>query len=148
MAAREDKKTAPKSGRTTVNKGKPPDLDAFLASKAHPLEGEIHQVRKLILGLSPSIREEIKWNSISFRNESDFFATVHLRAQSTVQLILFTGVKKKPTAETGVPVEDPAAIIEKWLAKDRCLVSLGAGNAFKANRAALATLVKVWIRSV
>jgi hypothetical protein len=124
------------------------DIDAFLGAKSHPLEAEIHQVREVLLGLGPSMGEAIKWNSISFRNENDFFATVHLRGQSTVQLILFTGVKRKATAATGVPVEDPAGIIEKWLAKDRCLVSLGAGAAFRANRSALATLAAAWIRYV
>jgi hypothetical protein len=126
----------------------PPDVDAFLVSLAHPLEAELQQVRRLMLGLGPSIREEIKWNSISFRNERDFFATVHLRARAAVQLILFTGVKKKATAETGVPVEDPSSLIERWLARDRCLVSLGAGAAFRANRAALAALAAAWLRSV
>ncbi len=130
------------------NKTATPTLDAFLASQAHPLEAEIHEVRKVILGLGPGLREEIKWNSVSFRNENDFFATVHLRSRTTVQLILFTGVKKKATAETGVPVEDPAGLVEKWLAKDRCLVSLGKGAAFEANRAAFAALLGAWIRSV
>jgi hypothetical protein len=78
----------------------------------------------------------------------DFFATVHLRSQDSVQLILHTGVKKKATAKTGLAVTDPAGLIEKWLAKDRCLVSLGAGAKLKANRPALAALVKAWIRYV
>ncbi len=124
------------------------DLDAFLASKAHPLEAEIHQVRRALLSLGPSIREEIKWNSVSFRNEHDFFATVHLRARHTVQLVLFTGLKKKATAETGVTVADPAGLIEKWLAKDRCLVSLGAGPVFTAHRAAFVALAKAWVHFV
>jgi hypothetical protein len=123
-------------------------LDAFLASKAHPLNAELQLVRKAVLGLSPSIREEIKWNSVSFRNEHDFFATVHLRSQSTLQLVLFTGLKKKATAETGVQVVDPSGLIEKWLAKDRCLVSLGAGATFKANRAAFVALLEAWVRFV
>ncbi len=85
---------------------------------------------------------------MSFRNDNDFFATVHLRAQSTVQIILFTGGKKKATAESGVPVEDPAGIIERWLARDRCLVSLGAGRVSRANRAAFAALAEAWVRHV
>ncbi len=128
--------------------GAPTQVGAFLASKSHPLEAEINTLRKLTLGLSPSIREEIKWNSVSFRNANDFFATVHLHARSSVQLILFTGVKRKATADTGVAVDDPAGIIEKWLAKDRCLVSLGAGSDFEANRDAFLTLATAWIRFV
>lgn len=125
-----------------------PAIEELLAAKAHPLDEEIRQLRQVVLGVSPAIREEIKWGSVSFRNENDFFATVHLRSSSALQLVLHTGVKKKPTARSGVPVDDPAGIIQKWLAKDRCLVTLGAGDSFRANRRALAALVKAWIQFV
>ncbi len=36
-------------------------------------------------------------------------------------------------------------LIEKWPAKDRCLVTLGKGATFDGNRAALAALVKDWL---
>lgn len=141
-------KKAPKAVRHEPSHGARTDVAAFLASKSHPLEAEINTLRKLMLGMSPSVREEIKWNSVSFRNANDFFGTVHLRARSSLQLILFTGVKRKATAETGVPVDDPTGIIEKWLAKDRCLVSLGAGSEFKANQDAFLALAMTWIRFV
>ena len=124
------------------------DVATFLSSKGHPLEAEINALRELMLGMSPSIREEIKWNSVSFCNANDFFATVHLRSETSLQLILFTGIKKKATAETGVPVEDPAGLIEKWMAKDRCLVSLGARSDFKAKQAAFRALAQAWVRFV
>jgi hypothetical protein len=124
------------------------DMDEFLVAQAHPLDSEIRAVRAILLGVSPSIVDDIKWNSVSFRNSNDYFVTLHLRSQSSLQLILFTGVKKKQTAVTGVPVEDPHGIIERWAAKDRCVVSLGAGDAFEANREALVDLVTSWIRFV
>lgn len=146
------KKGSGASRRAASRAGEPAtkgsDVDAFLASKSHPLAAEIAEVRALVLGVSPTIREAIKWSSVSFRNERDFFATVHLRARDTVQIVLFTGVKRKATAETGVPVEDPSGIIERWLAKDRCLVSLGAGRGFRANRAAFVALAEAWVRHV
>lgn len=124
---------------------KPVDIDAFLASKRHPLEGDIQQVRKWITGAHASIREEIKWNSVSFRNEHDFFATVNLRSSDSVQLVFHTGVARKATADSGVPIDDPKGLIEKWPAKDRCIVTLGKGAALKANKAALTKLVKDWL---
>lgn len=124
------------------------ELDAFLAGKRHPLENDIQTVRKLILDGDASLRAEIKWNSISFRNDHDFFATVNLRSTSSVQLVFYTGVKKKATAETGVQVDDPCGLIEKWLAKDRCLVTLGKGAALGANKAPFAALVKGWLAFV
>lgn len=127
---------------------KPHAIDEFLAKNRHPLEDGIQLVRKVILDADASIREEIKWNSISFCNEDDFFATVNLRSTDTVQLVLHTGVKKKKTAQTGVQVLDPCGLIERWPAKDRCIVTLGKGPALKRKTAALTSLVKDWIRFV
>lgn len=123
-------------------------IDAFLASKQHPLEEDLRVLRRVILAVDPSVREEIKWSSVSFRNAHDFFATVNLRSTASVQLVFHTGVKKKSTAVSGVDVADPHGLIEKWPAKDRCLVTLGRGAAFRANRPALAALVKDWLRFV
>lgn len=140
------------SGRKRERRGgevepasKRPDVDGFLASKRHPLEHDIQSIRKVIVGADASIREDIKWNSISFRNDHDFFATVNLRSTTSVQLVLHTGVKRKATAEGGVRVDDPGGLIEKWPAKDRCIVTLGKGAALQANKASLAALVKQWI---
>jgi hypothetical protein len=124
------------------------EIERLLVGVAHPLQTEIQDVRRVLLAADPSIHEGIKWNSVSFRNQNDFFATIHLRSTSTVQLILHAGVTKKATAETGVPVADPRGLIEKWLAKDRCLLTLGSGATFRENRPALAALVKAWIQFV
>lgn len=121
------------------------DVDQFLADKEHPLEEEIQSVRKVILAVDASIREEIKWNSISFCNSHDFFATVNLRSTDSLQLVLHTGAKKKATAETGVHVADPHGLIDQWAAKDRCMVTLGKGAAVRANETALAALVRDWL---
>lgn len=135
-------KTTPAASADATN------IDAFLASKQHPLEEDLRVLRRVILGADTSVSEEVKWNSVSFRNEHDFFATVNLRSTASVQLVLHTGVKKKATAISGVDVADPHGLIEKWPAKDRCLVTLGRGAAFEANRPALAALVKDWLRFV
>jgi len=124
------------------------EIDVFLASKRHPLDKEIRSVRGMILGVDASIREEIKWNSVSFRNDHDFFATVNLRSTDSVQLVLYTGAKKKATAQTGVQVDDPHGLIEKWAAKDRCIVSLGTGAQVEGNAAAFTSLVADWLRFV
>jgi hypothetical protein len=144
MGERKKTGTAPRTRQAS----KHAEIDQFLATKQHPLEGDIQSVRKLILGADASIREEIKWNSVSFRNDHDFFATVNLRSIESVQLVFHTGVKKKATADTGVEIDDPHGLIEKWSAKDRCIVTLGKGAVLKGNKAALAALVKDWIRFV
>lgn len=123
-------------------------IDDLLAQKAHPLSAEIQTVRELVLGVDASIREEVKWSSVSFRNVNDFFATINLRSVDSLQVILHTGVKRKRTAETGVPVKDPKGLIEKWPAKDRCVVSLGRGAELEANRDAFVRLVEAWTKFV
>ena len=125
-----------------------PDVDAFLASRRHPLEQDIQVVRQVIRGADPSIREEVKWSSVSFRNAHDFFAAVNLRSTGAVQLVFHTGVKRKTAAETVVHVDDPGGLIERWAARDRCLVTLGQGASLRSKTAALAAFVRGWLRFV
>ncbi len=110
----------------------------------HPLKKEIDAVRKIILGVDPSISEAVKWNTASFRTH-DFFAAVHLRSTDTVQLVFHMGAKVKKTAKTGVEVPDPAGLCQ-WLAKDRCLVTLG--RKVKSRQKELEALVRAWIAHV
>ena len=55
-----------------------PAVIDFLDKLEHPLKPEIETIRQIILGVSPTIREGIKWNSPSFRT-TDYFATLNLR---------------------------------------------------------------------
>lgn len=126
--------------------GKAGDLDDFMRELDHPLKSDIETVRRIILSVDPGISEAIKWNAPSFRT-TDFFATVNLRSRECVQLIFHTGAKVKATAATGIRIADPAGLL-KWLAKDRCLVTLGAGKDIKAKRAAFEAVVREWIRWV
>lgn len=50
-------------------------------------EEEIDAVRRIVLGISPAIREGIEWNVPSSRTEKEYFATFNLRARDCVQLI-------------------------------------------------------------
>ena len=114
----------------------------FLRDLRHPLKAEIETVRKLVLGSSPEIREAIKWNSVSFQT-TDFFATVNLRAKQGVQLVFHRGAKVKKS--TTMEIADPEGMI-KWLAKDRCLVTLGDAKAIRGRRAAFQSIVRQWIQ--
>ena len=67
-----------------------PAVAAFLEALDHPLKPEIEAVRKIILGVSPEIREGIKWNAPSFRT-TDWFATCNVHAKDKLRLILHFG---------------------------------------------------------
>ena len=84
-----------------------PAVIAFLKGLDYPLKPQIEDPGA-IPGISPEIREEIKWNAPSFRT-TDHFATFNLRTQDRVRLILHTGAKVKDTATQGMKLADPAA---------------------------------------
>jgi hypothetical protein len=118
------------------------DVDAFLASLDHPCKDGILAVRKIMLTADPSIREGIKWNSLSFQT-SEYFATVHLRAEDGVQIILHRGAKKRGrSARLAIP--DPKGLLE-WLAADRASVKFRDLKEITAKRAAFADVVRHWI---
>jgi hypothetical protein len=120
------------------------DVSEFMRELDHPLKRDIENVRQIILKVDPGIGEAIKWNAPSFRT-TDFFATFNLRSRECVQLIFHTGAKVKATATTGISIGDTAGLL-KWLAKDRCLVTLGVGKDIQANKAAFEAVVREWIR--
>lgn len=123
-----------------------PAVSALLRDLKHPLEREIATIRRVILAVDPAIAEAVKWNTASYRT-TDFFAAVNLRSRDSLQLVFHTGAKRKATAKTGIPLDDPAGLC-RWLAKDRCLVTLGAGPELRTRRAAFEALVRAWIRWV
>lgn len=127
------------SGRTD------PAVDAFLADLDHPLKAEIEAVRALILGLGPEVGEGIKWKAPTFRTTDDF-ATVNLRSLGSLQMILHLGAKVRPGMKTPV-IDDPAGLL-KWLAADRAMATLGAGETFRANVPAFEAVVRQWIAIV
>jgi hypothetical protein len=143
MAAR---KPAPNAETSSLQTD--PAVSAFLQELDHPLKREIEAVRQIILGVSPEIREGIKWNAPSFRT-TDYFATLNLRAKDgkdRVWLILHRGAKAKDNTRN-MQIADPAGLLE-WLANDRCLVTFGDSKDIRAKRAALQAIVREWIRQI
>ena len=132
------------SSPTASPAAKAEDASAFLAALDHPLKADIETVRKIVLGASPEIADGVKWNSLSFR-KTDWFATVNLRSRDVVQLVFHTGAKVKDNPKLDIP--DPGGLL-LWLAKDRALVTLGAGKTLKANVKAFETIVKAWVKYV
>src|SRR5687768_8832194 len=85
----------------SIDSGDDPGVAEFMRTLDHPLKRELEAIRRIILGVSPEVREGIKWNAPSFRT-TDFFATVNLRSGEragthSVWLILHTGARTKET---------------------------------------------------
>jgi len=124
----------------------PENVEAFLAALDHPFKPEILALRQIILGVDPSITEDIKWNAPSFRT-SEFFATMHLRAKDGLQIILHLGAKTRDTASAGIAIADPEALLV-WLAKDRAAVTFRDLNDIGERRSAFAQIIRQWITYV
>ena len=124
----------------------PKSVDAFLAALDHPLKPEILALRQIILGADPSIAEGIKWHVPSFRT-LEYFATMHLRASDSVQVILHLGAKPRDTSTSGVAITDPEALLE-WLAKDRASVKFRDLYDVEARRSAFVDVIRQWIKYV
>lgn len=123
-----------------------PAVVEFLRDLEHPLKKEIEAVRKIILGVSPDIREGIKWKSPSFRT-TEYFATINLRSEDQVQVILHLGAKVKDNSTSGLTINDPSGLI-KWLAKDRAMVTLGAGKEIRGRQPAFEAIIRAWIEQM
>jgi hypothetical protein len=117
-------------------------VDAFMAEIKHPLKAEIESARKCITAVSPKITEEIKWKAPGFRT-SESFATVNLRSTDKLQFIFHLGAKVRPDVKE-MKIADPDGLL-KWLAKDRCLVTVGD---IAKQGAALDAIVRQWIKHV
>ncbi|WP_437980025.1 DUF1801 domain-containing protein [Sorangium sp. So ce117] len=141
---RREPRKAPGAPATPAGAQESPAVVAFLRELDHPRKEAIVALRQIILGVSPAIREEIKWNAPSFRT-TEHFATFNLRAQDRVRLILHLGAKVKDTAAKGLELADPTGLLE-WLAKDRCLVTFTDGEDVQAKRAALESVLRAWLR--
>jgi len=145
LAKRRAAKPIPAQSSTPVAQGDP-ELEAYMRALDHPLKPALALVRRLILGVSPSIREGIKWNSPSFRT-TDWFATINVHGKDGLRLILHMGAKPKASAKTGLKIADPSGQL-KWLAKDRCLVTLGDEADVITRKRALQAIVRAWIDQV
>jgi hypothetical protein len=117
-----------------------------MASLAHPHKAEIEALRKLMLGVDPSVQEGIKWNAPSFRT-TEYFATTNLRAKSGIGVILHLGAKVRELPAGGVVIDDPKKLL-KWLGKDRAMVEFADARQFKSSKAAFQAVLRQWLRYV
>jgi hypothetical protein len=118
------------------------NVDALLDRIKHPQRVEIDAVRTAIISADKSISEGVKWNAPSFRT-SEWFATVNLRTQEGMQVILHFGAKVR-AKQKRPEIADPKGML-KWLGDDRAMATLSNSA---ADRKALAAIVRQWIAFV
>jgi len=116
---------------------------AYMATLQHPLKAEITAVLTLIRNADPAIAEGIKWNAPSFRL-AEWFATLNVRSQDAVQIILHLGARSRDDVTVREAMADPLNLL-RWLGKDRALVSFRDAAAIDAGGAAFQALLRQWI---
>ena len=135
--------------RITVH-DKPADstqaVEAFMLQLEHPHKPAVELLRKLVLGVDPSVREGIKWSAPSFRT-SEYFATTHLRSKTGIGLILHLGAKERESADAALAIHDPDQLL-KWLGKDRAMLEFASADELEGKKPALIAVLRQWIRFV
>ena len=121
-------------------------VDKFMATLEHPFKAEIEAIRRLMLGVDPSVREGVKWNAPSFRT-TEYFATTNLRSRAGVSIILHLGAKVRKLPADGVRIDDPTKLL-KWLGKDRAMVEFGNSRDLGEKAAAFQLILRQWIKYV
>ncbi len=116
-------------------------VDAWIEALEHPHKPVILALRRVLLGIDASIGEAIQWNAPSF-HVGGHFATMNLRAQDGVLLILHLGAKKASLPAGAIP--DPAGLL-RWLGSDRASLGFRDEAEVAAKADALAAIVRRWI---
>jgi hypothetical protein len=117
-------------------------VDDYMASLEHPHREAIQELREFILAVDSRIKEQVKWNAPSFYLEDDF-ATLRIHPAPILQLVLYSGPKKKPNAKPFV-IPDPHNLVE-WAAMDRCVITFESLTDVRSKKAALKPIIAKWI---
>jgi hypothetical protein len=120
------------------------EVDALLTARAHPLGGTVAQIRALLREV-PGAVESVKWNAPNYALADDF-ATMQLRRDDAVQLVLHTGAKPKP--DHPEIVLDTVPRVAKRAARNRLVLTYREAQLSPADADALAALVRSWVQQL
>lgn len=113
---------------------KNPEVDEYLAKKAHPMNAEIQRVREIILATHPGMEETIKWSSPTFIYKGNM-ASYFMNAKKHVSLMFHKGALINDT--TGLLGGD---------GKEGRTAKFASMEEIEARKADLESVVKEWIR--
>lgn len=129
----------PKSAKT-------PSVADYLSELNHPRRAEIDQLRGLIQSLDTSLQESIKWNAPSFEFKTEHVITFRLQPGHRVQLVLHTGVKKRPEP-LKLEILDPEKLLE-WAAPDRAVITVQNQADLDAKAQSIRHLISQWLEQL
>lgn len=118
--------------------------ETYLAELQHPLKPEALELRSIILGAVPELKERIKWNAPSYLFEGDDRITFNFFAQDKIRLVFHCGAKTHKRKGKGRLVADPDGLLE-WASDHRAVASFGSMAEIRARRASLTALISAWL---
>jgi hypothetical protein len=121
----------------------PAAVDAKIAELDPTLGPIVQSVREVILKVDRKVTEGIKWNSPSFYL-NDWFATVNVRGQQGVMVVLHHGAKARDLSALPEALDDPANLLQ-WHGKDRASITFVGAADFREQKKAFAKIIKAWL---
>ncbi|GAB0108097.1 hypothetical protein JMUB6875_71020 [Nocardia sp. JMUB6875] len=122
------------------------NVDQYLADLSHPRKAEIEELRKALLGASPGITEQVKWNAPSFCVNGDDRITMQLQPKDVVNLIFHLGAKKRDADAGPFEFDDPSGLI-RWLAPGRGIVEFRDQDDLTEKLPAVVELADRWMKA-
>lgn len=131
------------TAKKPVNPKKAASVEDFMRELEHPLKAEMQSVLEIIGNASPGISTGIKWNAPSFFYR-EWFATVNIRSNDAVQIILHLGAKVRTDINARIDIQDPNNLLQ-WLGKDRASIKFGNMTEIRKNTDDFQAIVSEWI---
>lgn len=134
-AASAKEKTATKTKASAkAGSNRNPEVDEYLAKKAHPMNAEIQRVREIILGVHPEMQETIKWQSPTFIYKGNM-ASYFMTAKKHVSLMFHKGAL----------INDKTGLLEGE-GKEGRTAKWSSMQEIEKRKKDLETVVKEWIK--
>ncbi|WP_342085422.1 DUF1801 domain-containing protein [Dyadobacter sp. OTU695] len=119
------------------------DVTRFLDELHHPLRSEIEALRLIILGASPLLEENIKWNGPNYSAGTEDRITMRIQPPKQIQLVFHRGPKVKEQPQERL-VQDGSGLLV-WRENDRAIASFKNMEAVEASRQVLSGIVREWL---
>ena len=118
----------------------------YIDTLEHPLKDVVSLLRDTILGTSPEIAEQIKWNAPAFyytgamapfdpKEYKRDMIVMHLRKKDLILLVFPTGAK----------IKDTSGLLEGDYADGRRMVTIKSAEDFEMKKGNLQVAIKQWI---
>jgi hypothetical protein len=143
------------TARPIVNKATPrsakhperADDIAVMLNSYNPDTRAVVEAMCQTIGSISGVVTGVKWNSVSFRVENEWFATINVHAKRGIMLILHAGAKGKPDTKSQLD-HIPGAKGLTWLGVERAAINVESAVAWKSQWKSLHEVIAEWVRCI